>query len=273
MTQMSLSEQLTYSTVKIECVYDDGSQGSGTGFIVTFENEKKNIQYPILITNNHVVDHSIRTHFEFCIANEQGEPIDTQPLSLNCNGNEWRHHPNPDIDLCCLPLAYFLKKINETGNRVFYKTISEDMIVDQTTLENFRAIEDVTMVGYPRGIMDTYNHKPVIRKGTTATHPRNNYLGKPDILLDIAAYPGSSGSPVFILEEGFFVDRTDAHIGSRIKLLGVLYAGPQFDARGEIRFSNLPVNAIPVVYIPMNLGMCIKATEILAFKTYFNDLK
>lgn len=34
MSSMSLTEKLTYSTVLIQCQYRDGTQGSGTGFII-----------------------------------------------------------------------------------------------------------------------------------------------------------------------------------------------------------------------------------------------
>ena len=59
MNKMSLSEMVTYSTVKILCRYADGTSGSGTGFIMNLCSDKeKGICVPVVITNNHVVENS-----------------------------------------------------------------------------------------------------------------------------------------------------------------------------------------------------------------------
>jgi len=57
-------------------------------------------------------------------------------------------------------------------------------------------------------------------------------------------------------------------IGTRIALLGVLYAGPQFTVEGEIIVSPIPtqMKPVPVSRIPINLGIVIKAKQILEFK-------
>lgn len=75
-SNMSISEMLTYSTVLINCQYADGSVGSGTGFIVNLCNKpEEKTCIPVLITNNHVVNNSVRTVFEFCKADENGKPF------------------------------------------------------------------------------------------------------------------------------------------------------------------------------------------------------
>jgi hypothetical protein len=48
------------------------------------------------------------------------------------------------------------------------------------------------MVGYPNGLWDTANNFPLIRRGVTATHIKNNYNGKSEFVIDIACYGGSS---------------------------------------------------------------------------------
>lgn len=265
MNNMSLSEQVTYSTVKISCKYSNGSTGSGTGFIMNLCcNEDKSRFVPVIITNNHVVENSIETAFEFCKADNNGNPIDTDPFHVTIsNGNAWIRHPNSSIDLRFLPLQTILTEVSKVGGRIFYIALNADLIADDAFLSSLRAMEEVVMVGYPQGLMDTFNHKPIIRRGITATHPKNNYMGKAETLLDIAAYPGSSGSPVFILNEGSYLSGNTLQIGSRIKLLGILYAGPQFTAIGQISFSNLPVKPVPIIQLPNNLGIIIKAKVIL----------
>lgn len=127
----------------------------------------------------------------------------------------------------------------------------------------------LTDAGYPIGLSDIYNHKPIIRKGITASHPKKNYKGKDEILVDMACFPGSSGSPVFIFNQGSYTVPEGLAFGNRILLLGVLYGGPQFNAQGILTFHNLPNVPIPVVNIPTNLGMIIKSNKILEFEKKF----
>ena len=121
MNKISLSEMITYSTVLIRCEYSNGTSGSGTGFIINLcQDKKNNTCIPVLITNNHVVENSVKTMFEFCRADESGNPIDTQPVSFVLQGNSWIHHPDSSVDLCCLLLAETLTKLNKSNTKIFY---------------------------------------------------------------------------------------------------------------------------------------------------------
>lgn len=260
MNNMSISEIITYSTVLIRCQYANGSIGSGTGFIINLcKNEAAGTCVPVLITNNHVVENSVKTVFEFCKADSDGNPIDTEPFSLIYNGNEWLHHPDANVDLRCLFLAEALNKLQDNHVKVFYIPLETNLIPSKDVLESLSAIEDVVMVGYPIGLSDQYNHKPIMRRGITASHPRKDYQGKRETLLDMACYPGSSGSPVFILNQGSFSTPNGISLGNRIYLLGILYGGPQYSATGVLQFANLPNAPVPVTSIPVNLGVMIKA--------------
>ena len=269
MRKMSLSEQITYSTVKIACAYADHTTGSGSGFIMNIcENKELDEAIPVIITNNHVINNSIASTFDFCAKDSNGNPIDTQVYSVRVDGNAWTPHPDKNIDLCIMPIAEIVRHFKRVGFNPFYIALSSDIIADDGFYQDLCAMEDVTMVGYPIGLMDQYNHKPIIRRGITATHPRNDYQGKSEILLDIAAFPGSSGSPVFILNEGSFMSKQGGtlNIGSRIKLIGILSSGPQFTAVGSVTFATLPVMPKSITNIPINLGIAIKAQNIVAFE-------
>lgn len=270
MNEMSLSEMITYSTVLIRCQYSDGKSGSGTGFIMNLCSDKENqVCVPVLITNKHVVSNSVRTVFEFCKADETGKPVDVEPVIFTYQGNSWIPHPDRVVDLCCLPLAQSIKELQKNNVKVYYIPLETELIPKGEKLEELSAMEDVVMVGYPIGLSDTYNHKPIIRKGITATHPKKNYQGKQETLLDMACYPGSSGSPVFILNQGTYTTSGGIVVGNRIHLLGVLYGGHKFSAQGVLQFSNLPNVPVPVTGIPINLGIMIKAERILEFEKLF----
>ena len=270
MNKMSLSEMITYSTVLIRCEYANGTSGSGTGFIVNLcPDAEKHTCVPVLITNNHVVENSIKTVFEFCRANDEGEPLDTESFSITYEGNNWIHHPDPDVDLRCLLLAEVLRNLEKRNIKIFYIPLETWLIPNDEKLSELSAMEDVVMVGYPIGLSDQYNHKPVIRRGITSSHPRKDYQGKKETLLDVACYPGSSGSPVFILNQGAFPTKEGISVGNRVMLLGVLYGGHQFNTQGVLQFTNLPNVPKPVVQLPINLGIMIKAERILEFEKLF----
>jgi hypothetical protein len=56
--------------------------------------------------------------------------------------------------------------------------------------------------------------------------------------------------------------------------LGVLYAGPQHTATGEVRIVNVPTQQRVVAFstIPNNLGLVIKASRLHEIDTIFQDL-
>lgn len=180
MNKMSLSEMITYSTVLIHCKYSNGESGSGTGFIIDLcPNKENNTCVPAIITNDHVVANSIETVFEFCCADENGKPIDDKSCKIILRGdNTWLHHPDSSVDLRCLGLADLLRELKKNNTKIFYIPLETNLIPKHKNLDELSAMEDVVMIGYPIGLSDTYNHKPIIRRGITASHPKKDYQGK-----------------------------------------------------------------------------------------------
>ena len=146
----------------------------------------------------------------------------------------------------------------------FYIPLDVKLILSDEELDKLTAMEDITMVGYPNGIWDSVNNLPIFRKGITATHPKINYNGKEEFMIDAACFPGSSGSPVLLLNEGSYATQDGIIVGSRVNLLGILYAGPQNTAKGNIEIVNIPTRQEPITIsrIPNNLGIIIKAKKI-----------
>ena len=274
MNNKSLSEQVTYSTVLIKCRYKDGSDGSGTGFIMNLCCDKKtNKCIPVIITNKHVIENSAETFFEICKSDEDGNAIDEESISFCYKTEAWIPHPDLNIDLCCLPIGDTLNQLHENDLKVCYIALETDLIPTDKQLSELSAMEDVIMVGYPIGLSDQYNHKPIIRRGITSTHPSKDYQGKPETLLDIACFPGSSGSPVFIWYEGTYKDYNAVHIGNKIYLLGILYGIHQFDIYGDLKLCSLPNTTVPITHnqIPVNLGVMIKSKQIKAFEELLDN--
>jgi hypothetical protein len=131
------------------------------------------------------------------------------------------------------------------------------------------------MIGYPNGIWDSANNGSIARRGIIATIPEDDYLGKKQFVIDMACFPGSSGSPVYLANFGSYADRKgNLNMGTRIKLLGVLYAGPQHTASGEIVLTPVPTQNKPMSFtsMPNNLGYVIKATELDAIESIAETL-
>ncbi len=277
--QLTLSEQLSYSTVRIECTYSNGETGTGTGFFFNFLENKETGEYvPVIITNKHVVEGASKGRFIFTKANNNGEPIDNQhfPVEFDDFEKRWIFHDSVDVDLCALPIALILNQLQQINQKIFYISLNKDLIPSTEIIGDTTALEEILMIGYPNGIWDTYNNKPLLRRGITATHPKFDYCGRKEIMIDAACFPGSSGSPVFILNEGSYKTKNKPlSIGDRIIFLGVLYAGPQHNAQGEITIMDVPTIQKPVSIsrIPNNLGLIIKSERILELEEKFKTSK
>jgi hypothetical protein len=268
--QLTPSEQLTHSTVRIECWLADGSRSTGSGFFFQFL-QNGAIHVPAIVTNKHVVSGALRGQFNLTLRDGEGGPRIGQHLRIELDQFEqrWIGHPDPDVDLAIMPIAPLLTEAQKQGRSFFFISLDKSLIGTPSELEDLSALEDIVMIGYPNGIWDAVNNMPVIRRGVTATHANLPYEGKQEFMIDAACFPGSSGSPVFLYNAGGWIDRKGNIMmgGIRVKLLGVLYAGPQHTATGEIQIVNVPTADKPVAIsrIPNNLGVVIKASRLLDF--------
>lgn len=273
---LHISEQLSYATVRIECITNDNYISTGSGFIFNFkDNEQQNTQIPVLITNKHVIRNTKEGKIIFSQKNAHGEADDKNHFSVSIKGFEklWIMHPDEDVDLCAMPIGPLVHQAAELNQELFYVSLSTALIPNGEQLNSLSAMEEIVMVGYPNGLWDSVNNKPIFRKGVTATHPRLDYNGKKEFMIDASCIPGSSGSPVFLVNENGYSDRNgNMYLGAkRVMLLGILYAGPQLTTQGEIKVFDVPTaqRAFSVVNIPINLGLVIKSERILELENVF----
>lgn len=275
---MSIADQLVHTTVRIECLDAGGQASSGTGFFVNFCQEGDGRHVPVLITNKHVIKDAQRGVFHFNTAGDNGDPAYGQHVSVPITDFEkgWIPHPESDIDLAAFPLASIFEWVFQThGKRVYLKSVDRKFMALADDLNELSAVEDIVMVGYPNGLWDGRNNFPIARRGITATPPYVDFEGRKEFMIDCACFPGSSGSPVFLYNTGSYGTKSGgASLGSRAKLLGVLWGGPQHTAQGAIRVVPIPTRGEPVAFsrIPNNLGYCIKAEKLLAFEEHFECL-
>lgn len=274
---ISRLEQLAYATVRIE-----NELGYGTGFLLQKNIDKKTM-LPLLITNKHVVysekkkeingrsfiEKTLAKHGKliFHISDGEGNPID---FFASCEyesqfGASFIPHPNPDVDLCALNLASYINALHAQKQQIFVRYIPLTLIPTEEELKNLDYMEDLIMIGYPRALADESHNYPIIRKGVSATHPYIDFNGKKEFLADIANFPGSSGSPVFLLKNNYTDKLGNTQLGSGLfYFMGIAYAGPTCPIIGDMKIFDVPtkLEAFQNFSMMMNLAYVIKASEL-----------
>lgn len=268
------TEQLCYNTVRIEAIDNNGHVSYGTGFIYQFDLEQGYL--PVIITNKHVVKNAKSISFVLREKDADDNPIDNSHTVINIHNiqKDLKWHPDQNVDLCALRFAPVSQVARERGKKLFYITLDKNVLPTSQELDDLSAFEEILMIGYPISLWDNFNNMPILRKGSTATHPNMNYAGRKEFMIDAACFPGSSGSPVYIYDKHSYSTRSGTtHMisTSRIKLLGILYAGPQYSVNGKIEIINIPTSQelTSSVSVPTNLGFVIKSERILELLDLF----
>jgi hypothetical protein len=242
---------------------------TGTGFLFAFRPEDIAVDkiFPGIVTNLHVIADA-KTLTLTLSYREKGtgrllHAEATKPLA------ELAVVPHPDgLDLCAISLTAFTQPLTDAGHQLQITLLDRKIIPNQDTLQSLETLHDIVMVGYPNSLWDQANNKAIFRKGTTATHPALGYNNQRLFLADIAVFPGSSGSPIFLHEDGVIPTGDGGYSfgGSRTMLLGVVHAVYQHETvNGKLKIVQTPIGEtfVPVVNMPNNLGLCIQAQAIL----------
>lgn len=266
--ELTNSERIMYNVLHITMLNSDSRPtGSATGFLFGFcENGARHI--PCLVTNRHVLSQCPRIRISFTKLKSAGEPDVGNLVTVELTTHLAEYHPNSAIDLAILPVGDVINKLEGMGKNVFYVMCTAKNIPTDDEWKKYSAVENVIMAGFPKGFRDEVNNQPIIRSGITATHPRLNFGGNPEFLIDMPCFEGCSGSPVMICNEGIFIEKRTGSIssGNNIALLGVQYAIPNQRAVGQLALVPTDtITAVPVVPLYINLGFIIKSTELLVF--------
>ncbi|MGF6231144.1 hypothetical protein QFZ27_005099 [Inquilinus ginsengisoli] len=223
----TISEQLFFTTVRIDTATAQGALGSGTGFFFAYKIGNGDALF--IVTNKHVVEGMLEGRFSF-LKHRGGLPTLGDGFRLDVPPQDWSSmwfgHPDPNIDIAICPLVPLVNFIKQQhGIDLFFRCVEPGMIPTQSQIADLDAIESVTFVGYPNGVWDSKNLLPVARRGTTASPIEVDFEGTPRFLIDASVFGGSSGSPVFILNHGTWTTKNgDVVVGSRFYFVGVIAA-------------------------------------------------
>jgi Trypsin-like peptidase domain len=270
MPPLTPTESMVHSTVRIECLNAAGGVSSGTGFFYNlFVSGEQSV--PVIITNKHVFDGNAKATFVLTLTKADGSPDlgNLERVEISDLPGKWLGHPDPKVDLALLPIAELFRTLAAQDKKPFVAFLDQAIIPTADVLKSLTPVEDVLVVGYPDGIWDSFNNAPIFRRGITATAPYLPFNGDTEFLVDCSIFPGSSGSPVFLFNEGSYPSRNGGLvIGRRLYFLGVVHAVAQHMVSGHMIIVQAPTDtrSVPVSAIPNNLGVCVMASRVLDFE-------
>lgn len=271
----TLAHNLMYSTIRLNVVSADSV---GTGFYFGFRHGDHH--EPAIITNNHVLPPKAGTYVLSLPIREASDPSQKFPSGKYCTLNallseqDVIRHPNSDINLCCFSINKLRISNLPVGFVPFYRHFSDEDIPADDQI--FDAIESISMVGYPSGLYDETNNLPLVRRGITASPINFDFNGEPKFIVDIATFPGSSGSPVVICDLNGYSDigkngSLTFRLGAqRLILVGIIFSAP---TRTEIGKLNINIENSFTFQNWMHLGVAIKSREIRVLEREFFKAK
>lgn len=222
MNLKEISTQLLYTTVPIRVQRTDGTEVGGTGFYYSVPlMSHPDRQVPFVVTNFHVVQGARSAVLEF-VEREKDLPKLGSAIRAAVPAEALGLHVSERLDIAAIPIGGFLSQMESSGKPVFMRSIAPSLIPSPDQWDNFGAIEEVTFIGYPSGLYDSKNFVPLARRGVTASPPGVDFQGDPAFLVDAEVFPGSSGSPVFILNQGAYAVPNGLALGNRLFFMGVL---------------------------------------------------
>ncbi|MFP5381296.1 MAG: serine protease [Gammaproteobacteria bacterium] len=258
----SITKKLLFNTVRVDTVLEDGSEGSGTAFVVSHTHPRGTATF--IVTNRHLVDGVRRGGLVFT-QKRNGQPVFGQRFQLNIEDfpHAWFMHPDPEVDLAIIPMRPLEQAARDQGVELYYHAIDSRLAPDAATLRALDALEEVLFVGYPSGVWDQANLMPILRRGTTATPMALDFEGRKEFLIDAAVYPGSSGSPVFVYQPDAM--RPNQGGGKKFLFAGVVAAVFFREEANHLVPAPVPANNHGMVMGSemIDLGLIIKAEAVL----------
>lgn len=247
-----ISTQLLFSTTQILVEREAGGTTSGTGFFFSLPHPEGGDKFvPLIVTNAHVVRDVRRGVFEVAVDSGNGIPMPGEKLRIEFDQSTFAELSDDPMDIAAAPIASILERQYDSNKRPFLKAIDANLVPSAEQAGELDAIEEITFFGYPSGLRDMHNSTPLIRRGITSTPFWNDFQGEQKFVVDAGVYPGSSGSPVFLYNEGSFSVGGSHVIGSRLLFLGML--------------SNVAQRRETAGNVYLGLGIVLKAGAIRDF--------
>jgi hypothetical protein len=270
-----IEHALVRNTVRLQAgPMPDNLNSTGTGFFYQVTHPTTNDAKVLILTNKHVVRNASFVHFVLSTApsvmdlNEEHQPKGRtdHPTLWPLIGNLIAH-PDPEIDLCAIDITIPFGQHLQAGRQLRSMCLTSSWLPSVDDRRNLRDIEQVMVIGYPSGLWDSHNNMPIARRGSTATHALARYAGKQHFLIDVAAFQGSSGSPVFTYESPMFRQPDGSFTpGTKVNFVGIVWGVIERTVTGELQAIEIPSASrqVPVLQSSLNLAIALQADAVLA---------
>ncbi len=256
---------LPFVVVRISTVDLNGVARSGTGFFYRYDFEGGVVLF--VVSNKHVLVGQKSITLALPRLNAEGRRSLEPAVEVEIEGAWVVEHPSALVDLAMTPLGPFTDVALRNGIRTAAVSFGDELIIAEADEDQLHAATSVLMVGFPNGLMDEHNSLPLVRRGSLATPYAADYKGQPNFVVDIAAFGGSSGSPVFAYFDGVRQQRDNLVFSApSVQLLGILHSGPQLTLEGAIVDQPTPTAYVSITRQMINLGYCAKAKLLRDFR-------
>lgn len=180
----------------------------GTGFLIKVENVYH------LVTAKHVIENDSENLLIFLNGKHLNSPIAKPLTKIYKDGLSWIRHPNPNVDIAIIP---FLLEENDD-----VEFVPDDIILKDTN--DLEELVNVFFSSYQPGLNNFKEDgcvNPIIRKGMISRINNNDTF-----FIDGFAFPGNSGSPVFVFPDAFemYKEEQETGVPLKVNLIGIVGA-------------------------------------------------
>ncbi len=270
----SAAVRLLFTTIKIESYNPKSGYCAGTGFFFSLIHRQgsETTGVDFIVTNRHVVENGIEGRLSFLKGTDENKPLFGERVKFDFTekfSEAWYFNKDKKTDIAILPVTDLFLFFGYRGERIFHYSITNENILTENSLNEIDALEEVVFIGYPFGLWDEKNFLPIFRKGITASPITVDFNGEKQFLIDASVYEGSSGSPVFLFNQGIYTHKTgELKMGTRLNFLGILSKGYDVPVVGSMedikeqdkKFSR---KKVPITEQALDIGVVFKASTIV----------
>lgn len=261
---------------------DTISHGSGFFFSFTLDSINK-VFVPAIVTNLHVVKDAKKIILLFRKKDRKSNIFSKFKYEILNPDSLIIPHPDKNIDLCIIRIHEILEKLYSNQRIPDFRSYQAADVYEGV---NYKGIQDIFLIGYPRAFIDTSNFSPVIRKVNNATDLSLDYNSRKEFLINSPSLPGSSGSALtlFKISDQYLSTNFEMSFGPRrFSLVGILTESRTYLEPSSIRFKkgyspsnsdSLFINNIDILSLSfsVDIGIAIKAIMVLDFTPLIRSL-
>ncbi len=247
---------------------------TGTGFFVGHKYGSKGIIF--LVTNYHVITGNspqdgktpIGDNIEIFMHESKSHPGKVRSLLIPLYDERmiplWiQSKDDKEADLAIIPLEIDMLK----GLKEFF-AINQNWSTNELKVS---VSSKVSVIGYPYNFRDEVNFLPIWKTGSIASEPSTSFNGKDLIIIDISAFPGMSGAPVFANANGSYETLNgEVKFGNVKKLVGIYASMQMFNEFKYLEQINNNSNYGILQSQSLQLGHVWKASIIFELLNNFN---